>query len=84
VRGQLLRNDIVGSTYPHTSEAASPRHGLNSCLRIPSVMSIEALGEGISDLVRLLRYERRAWSQRKRAVRAFMAIKLNLHGAPPP
>ena len=44
----------------------------------------EALREGISDLVRLLRYERRAWSRRKRAVRAFMAIKLNLHGVPPP
>src|SRR5262249_27141449 len=44
----------------------------------------EALREGIGDLVRLLRYERRAWSRRKRAVRAFMAIKLmNLHGVPP-
>jgi len=44
----------------------------------------EALREGIEDLVRLLRYERRAWSRRKRAVRAFMAVKLNLHGVPPP
>jgi hypothetical protein len=44
----------------------------------------EALREGIEDLVRLLRYERRAWSRRKRAVRAFMAIKLmNLHSVPP-
>ena len=43
----------------------------------------EAIREGISDLVRLLRYERRAWSRRKRAVRAFMAIKLSsLHGVP--
>ena len=32
--------------------------------------------EGLCDLVRLLRYEQRAWSRRKRAVRAFMAIKL--------
>ena len=32
--------------------------------------------EGLCDLVGLLRYEQRAWSQRKRAVRAFMAIKL--------
>jgi hypothetical protein len=39
----------------------------------------EALCEGIGDLVRLLRYERRAWSRRKRAVRAFMAIKLTDH-----
>ena len=29
--------------------------------------------------MRLLRYERRAWSRRKRAVRAFMAIKLTYH-----
>ena len=36
----------------------------------------EAMREGLRDLVRLLRYERRAWSRRKRAVRAFMAIKL--------
>ena len=44
----------------------------------------EALREGIDDLVRLLRYERRAWSRRKRAVRAFMAIKLmSLHGVSP-
>lgn len=36
----------------------------------------EALHEGIHDLMRLQRYERRAWSQRK-AIRAFMAIKLS-------
>jgi hypothetical protein len=36
----------------------------------------EALCEGISDLVRLLRYEKRAWSRRKKAVRAFMAVKV--------
>ena len=36
----------------------------------------EAMREGLCDLVRLLRYEQRAWSRRKRAVRAFMAIKL--------
>jgi hypothetical protein len=35
------------------------------------------------DLVRLLRYEQRAWSQRKRAVRAFMAIKLSNFLGPP-
>jgi hypothetical protein len=38
----------------------------------------------VADLVRPLRYERRAWSRRKRAVRAFMPIKLmNLHDVPP-
>ena len=36
----------------------------------------QVLREGIRDLERLLRYEKRAWSLRKRAVRAFMAIKL--------
>ena len=36
----------------------------------------EAMREGLCDLVRLLRYEQRAWSRRKRAVRTFMAIKL--------
>jgi len=36
----------------------------------------EAMREGVCDLMRLLRYEQRAWSRRKRAVRAFMALKL--------
>jgi tRNA(Met) C34 N-acetyltransferase TmcA len=37
------------------------------------------LREGIRDLERLLRYEKRAWSRRKKAVRAFMAVKLTSH-----
>src|SRR5262249_39741819 len=36
----------------------------------------EAMHEAISDLERLLRYERRAWSRRKRAICVFIAIKL--------
>jgi hypothetical protein len=36
----------------------------------------EAMREGLCDLVRLLRYESRAWSRRKKAVRAFIAIKM--------
>ncbi len=36
----------------------------------------EALEEAIPDLKRLDRYERRAWSQQKRAIREFMNIKL--------
>jgi hypothetical protein len=39
----------------------------------------EALCEGLCDLERLLRYERRAWSQRKKAVRGFIAIKQSDH-----
>lgn len=36
----------------------------------------EALEEGAADLVRLDRYERRAWSRQKRAIRSFMNLKL--------
>lgn len=38
----------------------------------------DALCEGLCDLERLLRYEKRACSRRKRAVRAFMTIKLTM------
>jgi hypothetical protein len=34
------------------------------------------LAEAARDLIRLDRYERRAWSRQKRAIRAFMNIKL--------
>ena len=37
----------------------------------------EALREGIRDIERLDRYERRAWSARKKALRAFLAIKVS-------
>ena len=36
----------------------------------------QVLRAGIRDLERLLRYEKRAWSRRKKAVRAFTAIKM--------
>ena len=36
----------------------------------------EALEEAIPDLIRLERYDRRAWSQQKRAVREFIAIRV--------
>ena len=66
---------------PHI-EAAWPRPSFRS--EDAERDEYEALREGIDDLMRLLRYERRAWSRRKRAVRAFMAIKLmNLYDAPP-
>jgi hypothetical protein len=35
----------------------------------------DALSEALPDLDRLIRYERRAWSRRKRTVREFIAIK---------
>jgi hypothetical protein len=37
----------------------------------------EALREGIRDIERLDRYERRAWSALKKALRAFLAIKVS-------
>jgi len=36
----------------------------------------DALEEAAPDLVRLDRYERRTWTRQKRAIRAFMNIKL--------
>ena len=39
----------------------------------------EALEEGAADLVRLDRYEQRAWSRQKRAIRSFMNLKLMLN-----
>ena len=66
-------------------EGGDPTAHAPSCLAAPWVKEIpedaerdeyEAMREGLCDLVRLLRYEQRAWSRRKKAVRAFMAIKL--------
>jgi hypothetical protein len=39
----------------------------------------EALEEAIPDLIRLERYERRAWSRHKRAIREFGLIKFHQH-----
>jgi len=45
----------------------------------------DTLRAATDDLVRLLRYERSAWSRRKKALRGFMAIKFaNLLGVPSP
>jgi len=38
----------------------------------------EVLREGIRDLERLLRYEKRAWSRLKKAIRRFMAVKVDM------
>jgi hypothetical protein len=38
----------------------------------------EMVHEGIRDLGRLLRYEKRAWSRLKKAVRRFMAVKVDM------
>jgi hypothetical protein len=94
-RQQRVINDLIKKTeaaghdperepLPPNLEAAWPPPWLELISEDAERDEYEALREGIGDLVRLLRYERRAWSRRKRAVRAFMAIKLNLHGVPPP
>ena len=44
---------------------------------------LAALEEASLDLIRLDRYERRAWSRQKRAMRSFMNIKLMMQlGSP--
>jgi hypothetical protein len=44
----------------------------------------EAIEEAISDLVRLVRYERRAWSRQKRAICEFMNHRVKLRAAARP
>ena len=94
-RQQKIINELIKKTkaagrdperepLPPHIEAAWPSPWVEFMSEDTERDAYEALREGIGDLVRLLRYERRAWSRRKRAVRAFMAIKLNLHGVPPP
>jgi hypothetical protein len=94
-RQQKVIDDLIKKTkaagrdperepLPPKLEAAWPPPWLELIFEDSERDEYEALREGIGDLVRLLRYERRASSRRKRAVRAFMAIKLmNLHGVPP-
>jgi hypothetical protein len=62
---------------PPELEAAWPPPSLKIVSKATERDEHEALCETLSDLTRLLRYENRAWSRRKRAVRAFMAIKLS-------
>ena len=50
-----------------------------SCLKQQERADDEALREAIPDLKRLDRYERRAWSQHKRAISQFMNVKLMRH-----
>jgi hypothetical protein len=44
--------------------------------KVAKFQSMDAEFAGLGDLEQLLRYEKRAWSRRKKAIRAFMAIKL--------
>jgi hypothetical protein len=71
--------DAEREPVPPELEAAWPPAWVRPILDDAERDEYEALRRGIRDLVRLLRYEQRAWSRRKRAVRAFMAIKLTYH-----
>jgi hypothetical protein len=89
-RQQKVINNLIAKTkaagrdpeqepLPPNLEAAWPPPWLELISEDTKRDEYEALREGIGDLVRVLRYERRAWSRRKRAVRAFMAVKLTRH-----
>ena len=64
---------------PRKLQTASPPSWVEEIREGVERDEYEAMREGVYDLVRLLRYEQRAWSRRKRAVRAFMAVKLANH-----
>ena len=95
VRQQEVIEDLIEKTkaagrdpelepLPPKLEAAWPPPWVEFISEDAERDDYEALREGIGDLLRLLRYERRAWSRRQRAIRAFMVIKLsNFYGMPP-
>jgi hypothetical protein len=60
--------------YPPETDNMPPQPGWQPN-RIQSRHETDALCEALPDLMRLNRYERRAWSRRKRAMREFMRIK---------
>jgi hypothetical protein len=53
-----------------------PRHMSTQPNATNSLDEFAALGEAVPDLIRLDRYERRAYSRQKRAIRNFMNMKL--------
>ena len=71
--------DYEREPLPAHLEAAWPPVFLKARTDRKARDEYQVLREGIRDPQRLLRYEKRAWAQRKKAVRAFMAIKLTSH-----
>jgi hypothetical protein len=61
---------------PGHLEAAWPPPFLKANEELKERDECQILRQGLRDLERLLRYEKRAWSRRKKAVRAFTAIKM--------
>ena len=55
------------------------RKQIKECEQIEQRDEYEALRAAIDDLIRLERYERRAWSRRKRAIREFVALRFDRH-----
>ena len=72
-------HDYEREPLPAHLEAAWPPAFLKARENRKERDEYQVLREGIRDLERLLRYEKRAWSRRKKAVRAFMAIKQTNH-----
>ena len=66
----LLEETQSGEEYERACEIAE------KCLAQEERGDAEGLEEAIPDLKRLDRYERRAWSQHKRAIREFINIKV--------
>jgi hypothetical protein len=67
---------------PPDLQAAWPPPGIQLMPEDGERQEYEALCEGIGELCRLQRYERRAWSRRRKAIRAYLAIRVdNCHRA---
>jgi hypothetical protein len=66
-------NNKQGRSSPQQQESEAAQS-------IGSRDEFDAMRLAMPDLDRLARYERRAWSRRKRAIRDFIAIKAMSHG----
>jgi len=89
VRELIRKTEAAGGDREHEPippqlETAWPPSWLNVIPEGTERNEHEALCEGLCDLERLRRYERRAWSRRKKAILAFMAIKVTDRGSVEP
>lgn len=79
------RNRKPGPISPELEGAGPPPPAKGKKSKDAQRDEYDALRAATDDLERLLRYERRAWSRRKKALRGFMAIKFaNLLGVTSP
>jgi hypothetical protein len=89
-----MMSEIDCLFLPHLAEFLEERENkvaveaLNKAIKFRAATCIqerdesEAFEAAIEDLIRLDRYERRAWSRQKRAMLAFMNLKLTKHDEP--